>query len=570
MAAPDDEPPPSGEPPAAPAQPLVVRKNRLRLSLVWIVPIVAIIAGVILGARTWLGTGPTITIAFRTAEGLDPGRTEVRYKEVVVGRLQRVELSDDRERVLATVTLDRSAASMAVEDARFWVVRPRIGAAGISGLGTLLSGSYIGVDAGVSVKSQRRFIGLETPPFVLRGEPGRAFVLEARQLGSLEIGSPLYYRRARVGRVVGYELDPVNDALTVQVFVESPFERLVTTDSRFWNASGIDLALDAKGLTVNTESLVSVLAGGIGFGQPPGTALAPQAPSGHHFRLHRDRRTALRAPDGPALLVRMVFDAPMRGLEVGAPVDLLGFEIGTVQQMTLQYDAQRRSFPVEVMAELYPQRLGKLRDQFAAGRPAAVRADAWFVKRLVDSGLRAQVRSTSVLTGQHVVALDFVPRAGPGAFDPAASPPTLPTVESTGDVQQQVADIVKRLERVKFDEIGAQLQELLTSARRSSDTLQQTLANANTMIDRLTPEAQQALAEVRKALVSAQSALASLDRNVAQPDAPLQRNANQTLVELQRAARALRVLGEYLQQHPESLLRGKKVDADPTRTEPAR
>jgi len=176
-----------------------------------------------------------------------------------------------------------------------------------------------------------------------------------------------------------------------------------------------------------------------------------------------------------------------------------------------------------------------------------------------------------VLTGQHVVALDFVPRAPAAAFDPAADPPTLPTVASTGDVQQQVADIVKRLERVKFDEIGAQLQTLLTSARKSSDTLQQTLASANATIERLTPEAQQALVEVRKALVSAQSALASLDRNVAQPDAPLQRNANQTLVELQRAARALRVLGEYLQQHPEALLRGKTPDAEPTRTtEPAR
>jgi paraquat-inducible protein B len=564
----DSQLPPDDEP----AQPRVAGKNRLRLSLVWVVPIVAVIAGIILGARTWLGTGPTITIAFRTAEGLEPGRTEVRFKEVVVGRLQRVELSPDRERVLATVTLDAKASNMAVEDTRFWVVRPRIGATGISGLGTLLSGAYIGVDAGVSKNEQRRFTGLEVPPFVLRGEPGRSFVLEARQLGSLEVGSPVYYRRTRVGRVVGYELDALKDALTVLVFIESPYERLVTLESRFWNASGIDLTVDSKGLTVNTESLTSVLAGGIGFGPVEGAAPSAQAPDGHHFRLHRDRRTALRAPDGTPLQVRMVFDRPPRGLDIGAPVELLGFELGSVQHMTLQYDAKRASFPVEVLAELYPQRLGRLQDQFAAGRPAAARPDAWFVKRLVDHGLRAQVRSVNLLTGQQVVALDFAPRAPRVAVDVAERPLALPTLpDGGGEVQQQVADIVKRLDRVKFDEIGAELQALLQSARRSSDSLQQTLANANATIDRLTPEAQQALVEVRKALASAESALTSLDRNVAQPDAPLQRNANQTLVELQRAARALRVLGEYLQLHPESLLRGKKADADPARTpEPAR
>ena len=565
MAEPTDRP---GAEPPVPPEPEVAPRRRWRVSLVWIVPIVAIVAGTVLGVRTWLGTGPTVTISFRTAEGLDAGRTEVRYKEVVVGRVTKVGLSEDRQHVVATVSLDAAAGDMAVEDTRFWVVRPRIGAAGISGLGTLLSGAYIGVDAGVSEKSQRKFTGLEAPPFVLRGEPGKSFVLDAPQLGSLDVGSPVYYRRTRVGRVVGHALDPVKDALTVTVFVEAPYDQLVSTESRFWNASGVDVALDANGLTVNSESIATLLAGGVGFQNPPGAASAPRAADGAHFRLHRDRKTALRPPDGQRMRVRMVFEQSIHGLAVDAPVELLGFEIGTVEQVTLGHDAQRKTFPVEVLADIYPQRLGRLRQALVGNA-----GDAAFMQRLVENGLRAQLRNGNLLTGQLYVALDFVPQAPKAAVsDGDGRPLTLPTAPGgLQDVQQEIAEIVKRLGKVKFDEIGTDLQALLKSARGSSDTLQKTLANANAMIDRLTPEAQAALAQVRRTLQSAQATLDNLDRNVARGDAPLQRNAAQTLTELQRAARALRVLSDYLQQHPESLLRGKPPDPDPGRSaEPAR
>lgn len=565
MAEPTDRPDPAG---AQAPEPEVAPRRHWRVSLVWLVPIVAIIAGTVLGVRTWLGTGPTVTITFRTAEGLDAGRTEVRYKEVVVGRVVRVGLTEDRQHVVATVSLDAAAGDMAVEDTRFWVVRPRIGAAGISGLGTLLSGAYIGVDAGVSEKSQRKFTGLEAPPFVLRGEPGKSFVLDAPQLGSLEVGSPVYYRRARVGRVVGHALDPVKDALTVTVFVEAPYDQLVSTDSRFWNASGVDLALDANGLTVNTESLATLISGGVGFQNPPGAASAPRAADGAHFRLYRDRRTALRPPDGPRMRVRMVFEQSIHGLAVDAPVELLGFEIGTVEAVTLGHDPQRKTFPVEVLADIYPQRLGRLRQALVGNA-----GDAAFMQRLVENGLRAQLRNGNLLTGQIYVALDFVPQAPKASVaDGDGRPLTLPTAPGgLQDMQQQIAEIVKRLGKVKFDEIGTDLQALLKSARGSSDTLQKTLANANATIDRLTPEAQAALAQVRDTLKSAQATLDNLDRNVARGDAPLQRNAAQTLTELQRAARALRVLSDYLQQHPESLLRGKPPDPEPGRSaEPAR
>jgi paraquat-inducible protein B len=574
------EPPsnPSGPPGAGPfVKPVIVRANRLRFSLVWIVPVVALLVGIVLVVRTLLQTGPLITITFRNAEGLEAGRTEVRYKEVVVGRVTKVGLSPDRGRVLVTVRLDKSAAGLAVDDTQFWVVRPRIGTAGISGLGTLLSGVYIGADAGVSGNDEAFFTGLEVPPFVLKGEPGRVFVLNASNLGSLEVGSPIYYRRTRVGRVAGYTLDPKRDGLDVQVLIEEPNEALVTTQSRFWNASGVDMTISAAGVSVNTESIASLVAGGIAFASPPGAERAPPAPAGQRFVLYNDRKAALAPPDGIGQRIRMVFSPGMRGLAVGAVVELLGVEIGNVQTVAMQYDDKSRRFPVEVVAEIFPARLGAARRDFLAPHGGDSQSDTVFLKHLVERGLRAQLKSGSLLAGQPYVALDIVPKVPKATLDASLPTPTIPTLAGgSGDLQPQVSEILERIARIRFEQIGANLedtlkntsaasstlQDTLKSAGQATGALQQTLNSANSAIQQLSPQAQQALAEVQRSLKALQSTLDGVDRNIAQPDSPLQRDTSQTLAELQRAARALRVLGDYLQLHPESLLRGKPVDAD--------
>ncbi|HEX6361519.1 MAG TPA: MlaD family protein, partial [Albitalea sp.] len=501
MAEPADPPPPGAPPPArapgypeAVAEPVVTRKNRMRLSLVWLVPLVAVVIGAGLLVNALLQAGPQVQIEFRTAEGLEPGKTEVRYKEVAVGRVDAVNLSDDRQRVLVTVRLDRSAAGLAVEDTHFWVVRPRIGTAGVTGLSTLLSGAYIGMDAGTSPKARRRFVGLEAPPFVLRGEPGRSFVLQANDLGSLEVGSPVYYRRARVGRVVGYRLDPVSDELTVQIFVESPYEALVTAQARFWNASGLNLELNASGLSVNAQTIASVLVGGIAFERATGSESLPPAADGTRFHLFADRRSALAPPDGPSLPIRMVYHHSVRGLAAGAPVDFLGVEIGTVRSLNLQHDPQRRRYPIEVDAEIYPLRLGKLREALLRGVPPGAGADVRVLKTLVDNGLRAQLRAGNLLTGQQYVALDFVAKAPPATLDTSNGVPLVPTVPGAlSELQPQIAEIVARINKVPIEEIGRDLQGTLAQAREA--------------IRQLSPQAQRSLTEVERTLRSAQESL---------------------------------------------------------------
>jgi paraquat-inducible protein B len=535
-------------------RPRVTRARRFGLSLVWLVPFVALVIAASLFVRTVILVGPLIDIEFASADGLEANKTEVRYKEVVVGRVQSVSLRGDRKRVIVTVRLQRSAADLAVEDTLFWVVRPRIGAAGVSGLGTLLSGSYIAVDAGVSVKTRTGFVGLEVPPFVLRGEPGVAYVLRSDDLGSLEVGSPVYYRRTRVGRVVGYMLDPASDELQIRIFIEAPYEGLVTKQARFWNASGIDVRLSAGGLTVNTQSLTSLLAGGIAFEVPRGAQKAPPAAAGTSFVLFGDRRAALAPEDGVPVPVRMVFDQTIRGLAEDAPIDFLGVEIGRVRDVALQSEANGRRFVSRVSADIYPLRLGSIHNVLFTGVEGDPTAEAAVVQRLVERGLRAQLRTGNLLTGQLYVALDFAPNGHPtptitdGAID-------LPTIPGTlSELQPQVADIVARLSKVPFDEIGRGLTTTLGSVN-------ETLASATKAIGQLTPQAQQSLAEVQRTLQSAQRSLEGLDRNLVDANAPVQRGLDDTLRELQRAARSLRVLADYLQLHPESLLRGKPADA---------
>lgn len=557
-----DESPPSEPTPAPPPAPVptppaptIVSRKRSLPSVVWLVPLIALAVGVSLVVNSLLQAGPHITIEFRTAEGLEAGKTEVRYKEVVVGRVDAVSLSEDRKRVIASVRLARSAAALAVEDTNFWVVRPRIGVGGISGLATLVSGAYIGADAGVSTEDRKSFVGLEVPPFVLRGEPGRSFVLRAPDLGSLDVGSPIFYRRTRVGRVVGYTLDAEKDELLVQIFVEAPYERLVNNRSRFWNASGFDFTLNASGLTVDTQALTSVIAGGVAFEHSelatPNAKDEAEAAPGARFWLFSNRKAAISPPDGPPMRLKFVFDQSVRGLSVGAPIDFLGVEIGEVRAIRPGYDAQRKRYPMEVTADVHPLRLGAVRGALVEGRggDAGERAErnVQLFRRLVENGVRAQLRTGNLLTGQMYVALDFIPKSKPAALVMADGVPQVPTVPGTlSDVQPQIAEIVAKINKVPFDDIGRDLRATLAQAREA--------------IAKLSPEAQQSLAEVRKTLDALQGSLGKFDRNLLDPDAPVQRNVEQTMTDLQRAAQSLRVLTDYLQRHPESLLRGKPAD----------
>jgi paraquat-inducible protein B len=526
----------------------VVRKHRFSLSLIWLVPVLAALVGLSLVVHAWLQAGPDITLTFQTAEGLEAGKTPVKYKNVVIGKVTGLDLSEDRTRVRVKVALNKSASSFATKGTRYWVVRPRIGLGGVSGVDTLLSGAFIGADVGDSTEEQYEFTGLETPPAVLHGAPGKSFVLHTDDLGSLDTGSPVYYRRIQVGRVSSYTLDKDGKGVSLRIFVDGPNDRFVTRSTRFWNASGVDVSLSAAGLKLNTQSLATVIAGGVAFEEPRGPHDATPATEDADFTLFGDEATAMAPPDGPPRYIRMRFNQSLRGLAVDAPVEFLGVNIGKVVSMTMDYEAKDTRFPLTVGAVIYPQRLGNAYDKLAAqaglkdGRVDLARMFA----PLVAHGLRAQARTGNLLTGQLYIALDFVPRAPRADFDMASTPVELPTAPGSFDkLQEQLADIVTRVQKIPFDSIGRNLDGTLAD-------LDRTLKQVN---GEVLPELKGTLKGAQRTLGSADSALSA--------DSPLQQNLGSTLAELQRMARSLRALTDYLGVHPEALIRGRPDDAPP-------
>jgi len=531
----------------------VVQRPRLNVSLVWLVPIIAALVGLSLVIHAWVDAGPTINISFQTAEGLEPGKTPVKYKNVIIGRVTAVHLSQDRARVVAKVALEKSAQGFATADTRFWVVRPRIGLGGVSGIDTLLSGAFIGADVGQSQEPQNDFEGLENPPSVTHGAPGKTFDLHADDLGSLDIGSPIYYRRIQVGRVSSYHLDPDGKGVTLEIFIDAPNDQFVTTSTRFWNASGIDVSLGADGLKVSTQSLATVLAGGVAFQDPPGPHDVTPASPDAGFRLFNDRATAMAPPDGEPKYIRMRFAQSLRGLTVDAPVEFLGVPFGRVVSVNLDFDEKTQTFPTVVGAVVYPARLGKAHDKLVA--LAKARGDdeqmSQMMGRLVEHGLRAQARTGNLLTGQLYIAMDFLPNSPKVAFDGTAKPLEIPT--APGDfqkLQEQLVDIVGKIQKIPFDSIGKNLDQSLAE-------LNQTLKQVNTGV----------LPEVKTTLKGAQQTLGNANNALA-PDSPLQQNLGGTLQELQRAARSLRVLTDYLGDHPDALLRGRRADDKPAQAAP--
>ena len=526
--------------------------RRTHLSVIWIIPILAAVVAIGIAVNRIMKEGPTITIEFRSADGIEAGKTFIKYTDVRIGQVTDVELSDDFSKVLVTAKIAKNASGLMVEDARFWVVEPRVTLSGVSGLGTLLSGNYIGFAVGKSKKSHRAFVGLENAP-VVSDQPGREFILSAKALGSLGVGSPVYFRRIQVGEVTSYQLSEDGKSITFKVFVNAPYDRFVGTESLFWNASGVVVSLGADGIDVRTESLVALLAGGVSFETPPFAKQQAAAAAGATFQLYDDRRTAMRQPESISRHYVLYFDESMRGVSVGAPVALLGLPAGEVVDVSLEIDpkAGRPRGRVEIVA--YPERIvRRLSGDDAAEDRALIENTASrhaFFQRLIErEGLRAQLRSGNLLTGERYVALDFFAGVAPAKVDWSLAEPVVPTVPSTlPELQAKLESLLAKLDSIPFKKIG--------------DDLATTLESANRMLDgidtQVTPELKSTLAELRTTLANADRVLKGADRNITSADGPTLQALQQALDEVAGAARALRSLADYLERHPEALIRGK-------------
>jgi paraquat-inducible protein B len=540
------------EGPQAPGQAPV--KTGRSLSLVWIVPIVAVLVGLSLVVHSILQEGPTITVTFKTGSGLTANKTEVKYRNVVIGQVSDVELSDDQKSVNATIKLTKQAESFTRSDSQFWVVRPRIGAGGVSGIDTLLSGDYIGADIGQANGRSKNFTGLENPPPITYGEPGKRFTLHTPDLGSLDIGSPVYYRKIQVGQVVAYALDPDGKGVNIDLFIHAPNDQYVTENTRFWNASGVDVSVGANGFALKTESLSALLVGGIAFRAPDYNPNDKPAAEEYAYELFEDQQTALAPPNGKAQFLALRFDQAMRGLKVDAPVEFLGMEIGKVVSVNLDFDPVKRTFPVNVGIVIYPQRLGQAHTKMIKALnhdPNDEAASVRMIGTFIENGLRAQARTGNLLTGQLYIALDFYPKAEKVAFDATARPVMIPTLPgSLEQLQEKLEAMISKINKLPVERIADNLDSNLVELRKGLVKF-----NSKTL-----PGVDSALSDVGKTLQSANTTLQSANSTIAE-DSPQREKLGQTLDELSRTARSLRELADYLGRHPESLIRGRPDNA---------
>ena len=539
----------------------VVRKKRMRFSIVWIIPILAAVVAIGIAIQRVLSEGPTVTIIFKVASGVEAGKTFIKYKDVNIGQVTAVELSDDFAKVLVRAKIAKHAAGLMVKDAKFWVVEPRISLSGVSGLSTLLSGNYIGFEAGKSDEDERAFVGLDVPP-PITDQKGRKFLLKSRSLGSLGVGSPVYYRQLNVGQVAAYSLAPDGNSVEITVFVDSPYDKYVTAETRFWNASGINMSLGADGIEVHMESLTALIAGGLAFDVPPFATPGQPAAANTAFTLYRDRTVAMKQPDPIERRFVLYFDESVRGLSVGAPVAVYGLTAGEVAHIGLSFDPVTKALRPRVLITFFPERfietLGSTRQAQAAQSmvAASVEERKRMLRLLVEEkNLRAQLRTGSLITGELYVAFEYFPTAPKVKLDLSKDPMELPVVPGgLASLEAKLSSILSKIDSMPLNAIGSEVKSAVASA-------DQTLKDADVLINRIdaqwVPEGTKTLEDARRAIATADRALSNADAALFAPDSPAPQDLREALQEVTRAARAVRVLVDYLERHPEILIRGK-------------
>jgi len=533
-----------------PAPPTATLRPRGWFSWVWIVPAVA--AAIVLGLaiRALVDRGPLITISFTDAEGLQAGETRIRHKDVDLGTVESVYLTPDMSRVVVSARMRRSAVAHLTAATRFWIVRPRVGFGGISGLSTLVSGSYIEMYPGDG-EPERSFVGLDEPPAIIPDTPGRSFTLHANDLGSLVGGSQISYRGVPVGEVEGFALDRQHHQIEIYAFIRSPYEGLIHPESRFWNSGGVDVSVGVTGLRFRASSWQQLVSGGISFDTPDSALTKPPSNAGAVFRLYNNQDDAQQDPRGSTLVYRVNFTGPAAGaVGPGTTVQMLGAMVGQVTEAHLQYDDAARLMRTSVTLQIDPSRVEIVHRQTGeAGEPA----DAFRVRleRLVASGLRAQVTTANFLTGIKVVSLDLERDAPPARIEQVDGYAQLPSGSSTdiADVLASVKSVVHHIDTFTAGpELGHAVKEL-----------DRTLTNLDHITTDVQPQIKPLLDSLRDTADAAQQTLQAA-RHMLGTGASSGTDLPRLIRELTEAARSIRALTDYLDQHPEALLRGRKGD----------
>ncbi|MBV8093235.1 MAG: MCE family protein, partial [Acetobacteraceae bacterium] len=528
--------------------------KRRRLPLIWAIPIITLLIAAWLVWDTYSKRGPTITITFDGAEGLTAGQSQVKYKDLQMGLVKSMDLTKDRQHVVVTVATNKEAESLLTSGAQFWVVKPRFFAGSISGLSTLLSGSYIGLLPGAPAgRAERHFTGLEDPPVLQSAVPGHSFLLKADRIGSINVGSPVFYHDIAVGEILGWDYGDMAQSVTIHAFVRAPFDKYVHDETKFWNASGLSVKLGSEGVHVQVESLKALLLGGVAFETPEVDQASSMSAQNQTFPLYADREAADQAGFRRKIPFLAYFQGSVRGLNPGSPVTFDGLQVGHVTSVELEYDPQSDSIRAPVRFEVQPERVSNI--HLAEGRGPVANT-----RMLVQRGLRAQLDTANLLTGQKLVSLDVMPNAQPAELGMDGATLVMPTVPGTfAGLTDTVHDLLAKVNGMPFEKIGQNLDDLLHGTndlvnspqlKESLQSMQLMMANLQLLVKRLDTDTAPALkrlpamaTSLQETLTNTNKLLGSLDTSYGE-DSRFRREMDRLLVQTNDMARSLRALAD--------------------------
>lgn len=523
-----------------------------RWNVVWVVPVIALIVGAWMIYRSVSARGPVAHVRFETANGIAAGKTEVRCRSVRVGFVKQVTLADDLKSVIIRVELEEDSERLLRQGTRFWVVRPRVSTTDISGLGTLITGAYLELDPGPRNGPEvNHFDGQETPPATSRDIPGRRIVLHAEQAGSLVPGSPVYYRGFEVGRIESRVLDIANERVTYDAFIRAEYSPLVKENTRFWNTSGIDISAGTDGFKLRTPSFQAMVSGGASFGVPEGNSPGNAVADGTIFTLFKSEDDATNSTFNPSMKFLLLFDQSVRGLSKSAPVEFRGIQIGRVADISFDYLHVPTDSRIPVLIELDPS---LLRPSVAevVGKP-----DDVYMAESVARGLRAALKTGSLLTGAKFVDLDYYKDARPASIGKVGDYNSLPTVPGGLDqLETKLTAILDKIQALPIDDTMKKFGDAATEATATLAEVKETAAAARKTLDS---------AEFAKLPTDLRATLAALDKSISSvgPDGSIQGDLLRTLEELRAALRSMKGLTNSIEEKPNSLLFGRDSTGNP-------
>ena len=543
-------------------QPVV--KQRRGPSMVWLIPLLTLCIGVWLIAKTMAEKGPEITITLHTAAGIEAGKTVIKYKDVKVGKVEQLHFSDDFDHVVITARLDPEASTFLHRGTRFWVVRPQLSLRGVTGLSTLISGSYIELDPGVGAP-QQHFIGLDEAPIVKSDADGVSVTLITDKLGSLDIGSPVYYQGIQAGEVQGYELANDKHSLLIHTFIRAPYDALVHGNSHFWNISGIDLSMGADGVRLRSSSLRSMMFGGLAFDSRP-SADSPEEDIGSLiYTLYHNYDEIIAKAYTRKLRMVVFFEGSVRGLDVGAPVEFKGIKVGEVSDISLEFNPSDLSFLIPVILEIEPERI-------VSGDPGKDETAIDVLNGLIQRGLRARLQTGSLLTGKLFVGLDMHPDSKIQMLSKhTTNLPEIPSI--AGGLQGMMA----KLEKVNIDKIAQDLEGVLSGVNQMVNgkptqgmlrDLEKSLHDFQHVIAVLDDHAEPLARDLDATMKSGQRMLAQADKTLQRmdttldPGSPLHYQINELSRDLSDMARSIRSFVDLLERYPNAVIFGKPKTGD--------